>query len=97
MGDMFVKPVLISKTGSLTTTGNDYVVVPDDHDSSAYFYLKGYHNKLIELKCETKDLFYCIDSALVVGDWHPLEVDILISAGSLGYELFSELWNYMRI
>ena len=103
MGDQFVKPVLKQFSGELTTTGDTYEVVPNDVDSSEYWYVKGFANLTIHLTCSTKKLFYKIEAAPsttgnIPGDWDDLGiVDEYIAADETVIEEISQPIDFLRV
>lgn len=96
MPEVFIKPKLAERIGSLTTTGNDYVVVPDADSELEYFRVKGYKSKIVELICTLNDLKFKIDASLDATNWHNIKVEAVLAVG-LTYETNTENWNYFRV
>lgn len=101
MPEGFIKPKLVLRTGSHTTTVNTYVSVPDDESGAAYFRVKGYQNKIAALVCTDNNLVYDIDGALDDGagapsDWIDLVDDTDINVGNTKYPS-TEPWDFLRV
>ena len=96
MPEMFIKPKLAERLGSLLTIGDAYDVVPDTETELEYHKVKGYKSKLVELICTTADLKFKIDASLDTITWHPIKVETLLAIGHT-YETNTEVWNYFRV
>jgi len=95
--EVFIKPKLAERTGSLTTTGAAYDVIPDDDTGEEYFLVKGYRSKIIQLKCTLNDLIFKIDVSLDATNWHNIKDETTLAKDAVTYETLTEPWNYLRV
>lgn len=96
MPEVFIKPKLAERIGSLLTVGNDYVVVPDTDTGEEYHLVKGYKSKIIELICTGESLDFKIDASLDATNWHNIKAETTLAVGHT-YETSTEPWNYLRV
>lgn len=95
--EQFVKPKLKDWSGSKLTTVNTYGTVPDALLNTAYFKVKGYKRKAIQLTAATKTLLYSIDVSMDASVWVNKTTDQELAAAASIVESLTELWNFLRV
>jgi hypothetical protein len=95
--EYFVKPKLKSWSGSKLTDVNTYVTVLDAITATAYFLVRSFKTKTLQLSAATQALVYSIDVSVDGTVWVNKVTDQALTVATPVAETLTEIWNYMRV
>lgn len=92
-----MKPKLKSWSATKLTAADTYFVLLDAVTGTAYFLVRGFKTKAIQLSAATQALVYSIDVSNDTTIWINKVTDQALAVATPVGETLTEIWNYIRI
>jgi hypothetical protein len=97
MVEHFVKSKLKSWSGTKLTAADTYATVTDAVTSTAYFIVRGFKSKVIQLSAATNALQYSIDVSNDGSIWINKVTDQALAVATPVGVVLNEIWDFLRV
>lgn len=93
----FVKPKLKNWSATKLTAADTYFTLLDAVTGTAYFFIRGFKTKAIQLSAATQALVYSIDVSNDASIWINKVTDQPLAVATPVGETLNEIWDFMRV